>query len=72
MKSLNRKELKRVAKEISLMSLQVIVTLIGILVFFWLVGVVVYLLEHYTVIAVIGIAVAIKLFKSKLKQWFTF
>lgn len=72
MKSLNGKELKRVAKEIGLMSLQVIITLIGILVFFWLVGVVVYLLEHYTVIAVIGIAVAIKLFKSKLKQWFTF
>lgn len=72
MKSSNGKELKRIAKEIGLMSLQVIITLIGILVFFWLVGVVVYLLEHYTVIAVIGIAVAIKLFKSKLKQWFTF
>ena len=72
MKNLNRKELKRVAKEISSISLQIIVILIGILVFFWLVGFVVYLLEHYTVIAFIGVAVAIKLFKSKLKQWFTF
>ena len=72
MKGWNRKELKRIAKEIGLMSLQVIITLIGILIFFWLVGVVVYLLEHYTVIAVVGIAVAIKLGKSKIKQWFTF
>ena len=72
MKSLNRKELKRIVKEIGLMSLQVIITLIGILVFFWLVGVATYLLEHYTVIAIMGIAVIIKLFKNKIKQWFTF